>query len=99
MILGLYYLGMFSVNRLTENFRLTGLSTNRTETGYCIPKPHHLLPHLNPDWFLPRDAMHPRYSHEPVALRPTQVGVLLRRLNESSWFLAYEVPSTRSTLC
>ena len=18
---------------------------------YCIPKPHHLLPHLNPDWF------------------------------------------------
>jgi len=27
----------------------------------AIPKPHHLLPHLNPDWFLPRDAMHPRY--------------------------------------
>ena len=18
---------------------------------HCIPKPHHLLPHLNPDWF------------------------------------------------
>jgi len=27
----------------------------------AIPKPHYLLPHLNPDWFLPRDAMHPRY--------------------------------------
>ena len=25
--------GMFTVNRLTENFRLTGLSVNRTETG------------------------------------------------------------------
>ena len=27
----------------------------------AIPKPHHLLPRLNPHWFLPRDAMHPRY--------------------------------------
>jgi len=54
--------------------------------------------------FLPRDAMHPRYySHGPVSVRPsvrpTQVGVLLRRLNESSWFLACELPSTRPTLC
>jgi len=24
---------MFTVNRLTENYRLTGLSINRTETG------------------------------------------------------------------
>ena len=27
----------------------------------AIPKPHHLLPCLNSDWFLPRDAMHPLY--------------------------------------
>jgi len=27
----------------------------------AISKPHHLLPHLNPDWFLPHDAMHPQY--------------------------------------
>jgi len=26
-----------------------------------IPKPNHLLSHLNPDWFLPHDAMHLRY--------------------------------------
>ena len=38
-------------------------------------------------------------SHGPVSVRPSQVGVLLRRLNESSWFLACELPSTRSTLC
>ena len=28
-----FTVGMFTVNRLTENFRLTGLSVNRTETG------------------------------------------------------------------
>jgi len=26
-----------------------------------LPKPRRLSPYLNPDWFLPRDAMHPRY--------------------------------------
>ena len=30
---------------------------------------------------------------------PTQVGVLSKRLNESSWFLACKLSSTRSTLC
>jgi len=29
----------------------------------------------------------------------SQVGVLSKRLNESSWFLARELPSTRPTLC
>ena len=38
-------------------------------------------------------------SHGPVSVRPSQVGVLLKRLNESSWFLARELPSTRPTLC
>jgi len=28
-----FTVGMFTVNRLTENFRLTSLSINRTETG------------------------------------------------------------------
>ena len=30
---------------------------------------------------------------------PSQVGVLSKRLNESSWFLPCELPSTRPTLC
>ena len=38
-------------------------------------------------------------SHGPVSVRPSQVGVLLKRLNESSWFLACELPSIRPTLC
>jgi len=38
-------------------------------------------------------------SHGPVSVRPSQVGVLLKRLNESSWFLVRELPSTRPTLC
>jgi len=29
----------------------------------------------------------------------SQVGVLSKRMNESSWFLACELPSTRPTLC
>ena len=29
----MYVIVIFTVNRLTENFRLTGLSINRTETG------------------------------------------------------------------
>jgi len=33
------------------------------------------------------------------SISPSQVGVLLRRLNESSWFLACEISSTRPTLC
>jgi len=33
------------------------------------------------------------------SVRPSQVRVLPRRLNESSWFLACELPSTRPTLC
>jgi len=38
-------------------------------------------------------------SHGPVSVCPSQVRVLLIRLNESSWFLACELPSTRPTLC
>ena len=34
-----------------------------------------------------------------VSVCPSQVRVLLIRLNESSWFLACELPSTRPTLC
>jgi len=42
--------------------------------------------------FLPRDAMHPRYCHGPVSVRlsvclsvrPSQVSVLLKRLNVGS---------------
>ena len=37
-------------------------------------------------------------SHIPVSVRPSQVGVLLRQLNESSWCLACELPSTCPTL-
>jgi len=42
-------------------------------------------------------------SHGPVSVRPSlcpsQVGVLSKRLNESNWFLACELPSIRPTLC
>ena len=34
-----------------------------------------------------------------VSVCLSQVGVLLKRLNESGWFLACELPSTRPTLC
>ena len=34
-----------------------------------------------------------------LSVRPSQLGVLLKRLNESSWFLACEPPSTLPTLC
>jgi len=38
-------------------------------------------------------------SHGPVpCVRLSQVGVLSKRLNESSWFLACELPSTHPTL-
>jgi len=32
------------------------------------------------------------------SVRPSQVGVLSKRMNESSWVLACELPSTRPTL-
>ena len=66
----------------------------------CIPKPHHLLPHLNPDW-LPRDAMHPRYYPWAcvcvrlclsVCVRLSQVGVLLKRLNGGSQKQHHTIP-------
>ena len=34
-----------------------------------------------------------------VRLCLSKVGVLSKRMNESSWFLACELPSTRPTLC
>ena len=38
-------------------------------------------------------------GHGSVSVSVCQVGVLLKRLNESGWFLACELPSTRPTLC
>ena len=39
-------------------------------------------------------------SHGPVSVCPSQVDrVLSKRLNESNWFLACELPSTCPTLC
>ena len=38
-------------------------------------------------------------SHGPVSVHPSQVGVLSKRINESSWFLAWELHSTYPTLC
>ena len=38
-------------------------------------------------------------SHGPVSVCPSQVGVLSKRLNESSSFLACELSFTRPTLC
>ena len=42
-------------------------------------------------------------SHGPMSvclsIRLSQVGVLSKRLNESSCFFACELPSTRPTLC
>jgi len=38
-------------------------------------------------------------SQGHVSVRLSQVGVLSKRLNESSWFLACELHSTRPTLC
>jgi len=34
-----------------------------------------------------------------LSVRHSQVSVLSKRMNESSWFLACELPSTRPTLC
>jgi len=34
-----------------------------------------------------------------LSVRPSQVRVQLKRLNELSWFLACELPSTHPTLC
>ena len=34
------------------------------------------------------------YGPVSVCLCPSQVGILSKRLNESSWFLAWELPST-----
>jgi len=34
-----------------------------------------------------------------LSVYPSQVGVLSKRMNESSWFMACELPSTRPTLC
>jgi len=42
-------------------------------------------------------------SHGPVSVSVSvclpQVGVLSKRLSQSSWFLACELPSNRATLC
>jgi len=38
-------------------------------------------------------------SHGPVSVRLSQVGVLSKRMNKSSWFLECELPPTHPTLC
>ena len=38
-------------------------------------------------------------SHGPVSVRLSQVGVLSKRMNESSWFWAWGLHSTYPTLC
>jgi len=38
-------------------------------------------------------------SYGPMSVSLSQVGVLLNRLNESSWFLASELTSTYAKLC
>ena len=40
-----------------------------------------------------------RYIPMSVCVHPSQVGVLLKRLNGLSWFLARRLPSTCPTLC
>ena len=53
--------------------------------------------------FYPRDAILARVlaSYGPVSVSVclSQVGVLSKRLNESGWFLARELPLTYPTLC
>ena len=63
-----------------------------------------LYPPVGRSVFLPRDAICIRgTSRGPVSVcvcvRLSQVGVLSKRLNESSCFLACELPSIRPTLC
>ena len=50
---------------------------------------------------LPRDAMPARVIATTLCLSVclSQVGVRSKRMNESSWFLARELPSTRPALC
>jgi len=48
--------------------------------------------------FLPRDAMLARYLLCP-SVRPSQAGIVSKRLDESRWFLARRLPSAYPTLC
>ena len=50
---------------------------------------------------LPRDAMRPRVVAMGLCMSVclSQVGVLSKRMNESCWFWACELSSTRPTLC
>ena len=50
---------------------------------------------------LPRDAMLCIRDtiHGPVSVCLSQVGVLSKRMDESGWFLAWQLPSTYPTLC
>jgi len=56
--------------------------------------------------FLPRDAMLARHMLSPcvrlsarLSVRLSQAGVALKRLDESSWFLAPRLPSINHRLC
>ena len=52
--------------------------------------------------FLPRDALLARYmlsSCVRLYVHLSQAGIVWKRLDESSWFLAWRLPSTYSTLC
>jgi len=52
-----------------------------------------------PHCFYPRDAMLWPYVCLSVSLCLSQVGVLSKRMNESSWLLVWELPSTYPVLC
>jgi len=59
-----------------------------------------LISMLDQEQFLPtRRYASTGTSHGPVSVCLSQVGVLLKWLDESSWFLAWELPSTCLTLC
>ena len=53
-------------------------------------------------WFLTRDAMLARYLLSwcvRLSVRPSQAGIVSKRLDESSWFMVWRLPSTYPTLC
>jgi len=58
--------------------------------------------HLTQQVYLPRDAVLARYllsSCVRLSVRVSQAGIVSKRMDESSWFLARKLPSTYPTLC
>ena len=102
---------LVSASRLNVSTRTQGqnsgidsaLSANFVGCTYLFicRKKHETFHGCVADSFYPLDVMLARLL--AMALCPSvclsQVGVLSKRLNESSWFLACELPSTRPSLC